>query len=201
MKGIIIKIYAEQPYQNYVKIFGNPMQEQTLQLADNDNNTLSFYKIDDRIPVRNIMEGVTVFTSYALTENDVIRILLPPANLPKKLEKYIFPDLVQNITNNLNQLQIHENSQSKGPLSKDGSEADEEVITRFLTKYYTQGGMTSLSNMKIKPGWHNSFRNSLEIKQVHICKSCNNKARRGCCDKYGANNRKTLYMVLGWSDV
>ena len=178
MKGIIIKINPEQPYRNYVKAFGDP---QTLQLTDDDDNILSFYKADDRTPVRNIMKGVIVLTSYVLTENNFIRIPLPPADVPKRLEEHIFPDLVQKYK----KMQLKDVTMP---------------IEAFLNKHYVHGSMTSLSNMKAKPGWHKSFRDNLEIKQVHICKSCNNKARKGCCDKYGTNNRKTLYMVLGWSE-
>ena len=44
---------------------------------------------------RAVFLGVFVFTSYALTEDDLVSTFLPPAEVPKKLEEHIFPDLVQ----------------------------------------------------------------------------------------------------------
>jgi hypothetical protein len=85
MDGIIIKIEVEEPYINYAKTFGDPVQEQTLRLADTDNNTILLYKADRRAPKHNIMEGVTVMRSYRFTDNDTVHAHMAPAVVPKIL--------------------------------------------------------------------------------------------------------------------
>lgn len=49
MDGNIIKIEVEELYVNYADAFGNPMQEQTLQLAD------TLYKTNNRHLLHAIM--------------------------------------------------------------------------------------------------------------------------------------------------
>lgn len=101
MDGIIVKIEVEEPYINYAEAFGNPMREQTLQLADTNNSTILFYKADHRVPKRSIMKGVTVMTSYKLTEDDMVRKLMPPAAIPKNLENHIFANCTYGSTSEI----------------------------------------------------------------------------------------------------
>lgn len=54
----------------------------------------------------------------------------------------------------------------------------------------------------VKPTWkrsdHSVFNKfKLEVKNMHICKSCAKIARKGCCDSYNHNNRVKQYVVFG----
>lgn len=191
MDGIIIKIEVEEPYTNYVKTFGDPMQEKTLQLADEYNNTIMLYKADHRAPTCNIMKGVTVMTSYSFTKNDMVRIPMAPALIPKVLENYIFPEISQVLkTMDLSEPNV---------MSTDAS-LRSSLVTSFLNMHFTRGDMVPLSVMVRKPGWQKSFRNCVNVKVVSICQSCRKKANKNCCYEYTSANRTTALMVIGWAE-
>ena len=184
MDGIIIKIEVEEPYINYAKTFGDPMLEQTLQLTDTDNNTILLYKADHRVPTSNIMKGVTVMKSYRLTEDNIVRVPMAPAAVPKMLEKRIFQDYIDKISRTLQNTQLT------------SIEVDE-----FLNTHFVPGDMTPLSVVIRKPNWHKSFRDCVDVKVVSICRSCRKKAHKECCAQYNSTNRTTALMVIGWAEV
>jgi hypothetical protein len=55
-----------------------------------------------------------------------------------------------------------------------------------------------LKELRKNPGWRKENEKELEIKLIHICKSCGKKANQGCCSDYHANNRTKIKMVLDW---
>jgi hypothetical protein len=68
-----------------------------------------------------------------------------------------------------------------------------------MSTFYTRGGMLSLKDLKNNPEWKKEYELQLTIKRVHICKSCKNKTRKGCCFEYSSQNRSMVTMVIGWS--
>ena len=179
MNGIIIKIEVEKPYMNYVSSLGDPMKENTLQLVDTDDNTLLFYKADRRVPVHDIMKGVTVITSYEFTEKNIVRILTAPVAVPKILEEIIFRD--SDISQKLKMTKLTDNA-----------------LHIFLDKHFVQGDMTRLSVFTDKLDWQKYFRDCVDVKVVSICKSCRKKANKKCCVQYNSANRTTALVVIGW---
>jgi hypothetical protein len=132
MDGIIIKIEVEEPYINYANTFGDPVQEQTLRLADTNNNTILLYKADRRVPKHNIMR------SYRFTENDTVSVHMVPAVVPKILGDRIFHDHIDNISQALKRTQLTDKvSMSAG-------------VDRFLNMHFVHGDMTPLSVMTRK---------------------------------------------------
>jgi hypothetical protein len=78
----------------------------------------------------------------------------------------------------------------------------EEMIDNVydpLSKYYNEGEMISLKQIKRNPVWKKENEKQLEIKLVHICKSCGKKANKHCCSNYHSSNRVKIKMIIGWS--
>ena len=71
----------------------------------------------------------------------------------------------------------------------------------FLSENYNQGGMIPLKEVRKHPNWRKENEKDLEIKLVHLCKSCGAKGIRGCCSKYHRANRTTTMMLIGWSST
>ena len=59
--------------------------------------------------------------------------------------------------------------------------------------------MIPFKQVKNNPEWKKEYEANMYIKRVHICKSCKNKACKGCCPDYSSENRSMITMVMGWS--
>ena len=59
--------------------------------------------------------------------------------------------------------------------------------------------MIPFKQVKNNPEWKKEYEVDVVIKRVHICKSCRNKARKGCCPNYSSENRSMVTMIMGWS--
>jgi len=68
----------------------------------------------------------------------------------------------------------------------------------FLSSHYKKGGMIPVKELRKIREWKREDEKELEIKLVHMCKSCGKMARRGCCSEYCASNRIKIKMVIGW---
>lgn len=181
MKGIIVKIEPEEGFEAYKKKIGDPMKEDTLIIGDDDCNIMLFFKCENRIHVNKICKGVTVIDCFTYDKTIIIHKQVAPAELPKRLEKYVFDFVPVELIHKMENVNL------------------QDPLQHFLTKYYIPGGMTKLGDMKQLPEWRNEWRDCLEIKQTQMCKSCGEKAKRGCCEYYATTNRKPLLMVYGWT--
>lgn len=182
IEGIILKLNVDIGYNNYIAKFGDPLKINTLILADTDNSVIIIFKTDKRSIVRHMTKEVIVMKSYSYDNDTIILKRVSPEPVPTELEKHIFDINPSDIIKQFEGLTV------------------KPSIQDFLDKYYVEGGMASFRQMKALPEWIEEWRNHLEIKAVQMCRSCGKRAIKGCCDKYKATNRKTIFMVIGWTE-
>ena len=178
MEGIIVKLDTDGGFDNYQKEIGDPMEENTLIIADEDNNTLLFFNYSSKTYKTKILEGVTVITTFCYDKESQIHRKKSPIDVPSHLEKYIF-DFA--LTNSFRDFTI--------------KQPDED----FLERNYQKSGMILLKEMKKHPEWKEEYRNNIGIKRIQICKSCSKRWLKDCCSEYRRDNRTMLKMVIGWS--
>jgi CDGSH-type Zn-finger protein len=70
---------------------------------------------------------------------------------------------------------------------------------RFLSSRYKEGGMMPVRELRENRDWKREGESELEIKSVHMCRSCGKKSNKGCCTDYHPTNRTKIKMVIGWS--
>ena len=178
IEGIIVKLDTEGGFNNYQNKIGDPMEENTLILGDEDNNVLLFFKCSSKSHKKSIFEGVTVLDQFRYSSKSIIHRKRSPVDVPLHLGKYIF-DFV--------------------PIECSMGNLTIEKPRHTFLENYTKGGMMPLKEMKRHPEWKEEYKKCIEIKKVQICKSCGKKSLKGCCPSYNASNRSVLTMVIGWS--
>ena len=176
MQGTIV-VLDEIGMDNYTKKIKYPMDEETLIIGEDDNSVLLFFKRSDKkFKVQVPIEGVTVVRSIDYTRGCIIHKKQEPADVPNYLYQYIFND---DVVDTFSRMSLQD--------------AD------FFDRNYKKGGMISLKEVRRHPEWKEEYNQKVEIKLVHICKSCGFKAFKGCCSDYSSSNRKKVKMVIGWS--
>ena len=191
IEGIIVRLDTEGGFDNYQSKIGDPMEENTLILGDEDNNVLLFFKCSSKSHNKNIFEGVTVLDQFSYSSKSIVHRKRDPVDVPHHLEKYIFD--FASISAGLG------GSCSEYALAGSLKNLRIEKPEHTFLKNYAKGGMMPLKEMKKHPEWKEEYRKYLEIKKVQICKSCGKKSLKGCCPGYGASNRSMLTVVIGWS--
>lgn len=194
IKGTILKVDVDIGVENYTRVVGNPMIEDTLIVGDKDNNIILCFKENDMLHKKHkIIKGVHITPYFDYKRECIVHKKQELADVPDRVVNVIFQtNIVQSITNNFNHLQIN----SPQPRI---SLFHEDTFDNFMSTFYTRGGMLSLKDLKNNPEWKKEYELQLTIKRVHICKSCKNKARKGCCFEYSSQNRSMVTMVIGWS--
>jgi hypothetical protein len=195
IEGIIIKLDAydyDNPksvissFKYYKRKTGvNALDEDTLILADDDNNSyLVFIKEDGEVITKHIGPGICIMETYKYGRGSEIRNRHEPTRIPKHLKSLIIinnttiNNTIGSMVNNFNALKISEPSS-------------------FLEKNYKRWGMYPLREMKKHPEWRKEYRNMLEVKRINICKSCKKRWLKGCCINYSQTNRVQIMMVIG----
>ena len=188
IKGAIINIEPKIGYNNYVTAFGNPLKENTLVVGDDEHNLKVCFKGGDNIVTkRTIFEGVDVIPYFNYTTQCVIHKKEKPADVPQYMINVIFQN---NITNNIN---ITQDFNQKLQLS--ASETDD-----FMSRFYRKGGIMPLATARKNSEWMPKYKADLTTQVLHRCKSCGNKAHKGCCADYSTKNRLKTVMIIGWSE-
>lgn len=179
MEGTVIVLENDKGYDKYKRIVGDPMEEQTLIIGDDMDRVILFFNHLQQVIYRCIWPSVTVKNGFSYNKCCFMHKKCKPADMPPRLQKYIFDDIEDAFGN----LTIAPNDEASS----------------FFRRHYKIGGMLLLKDMKANAEWNDVYRYNLEIKKVHICKSCNAKWAKGCCSKYSQNNRTMRNMVIGWS--
>ena|SRR5438270_6208432 len=151
MEGIIIKLDTDGGFDNYHKEIGDPMEENTLIIADEGNNTLLFFNYSNKSYKTKILEGVTVMTRFCYDRESQIHRKRRPIDVPPHLEKYIFDFVLDDSFNSILIKQVDE---------------------KFLERNYQKGGMILLKEIKKHPEWKEEYRKNIEVKRIQICKTC-----------------------------
>lgn len=65
--------------------------------------------------------------------------------------------------------------------------------------FFSSNFMVPFKQVKNSPEWKPEYEELVQVKRVHVCKSCKSKARKGCCPEYSPANRVMIKMVVGWN--
>ncbi len=175
IKACAVVILGEKGKSNYRKNYVNPDSEKTLKIRSL-NTTVLFYehtRID--FTYLNICEYVTMVNEFSFTKGyKVDNYIYRPAELPYYLEDFIY----NCVHKALNMLNINNEN--------------------FFEKNFQRGGIMPLKEMKKHPEWKTKYIDDVNVKDMHMCKSCKNRAYSGCCPEYSSSNRKKIKMVIGW---
>lgn len=68
-----------------------------------------------------------------------------------------------------------------------------------LGNFFSENFMVPFKEAKSRPGWKHEYKNVVQVKRLHMCKSCRGKARKGCCPEYSPKNRVMIKMIVGWN--
>ncbi len=74
-----------------------------------------------------------------------------------------------------------------------------KVSGDFFSANYTKGGVIPIKEVKNHPEWKPEYEKLVQVKRVHMCKSCKSQARKGCCPQYSPKNRVMIKVIVGWS--
>jgi len=74
-----------------------------------------------------------------------------------------------------------------------------KVSSDFFSVNYTKGGVIPIKEVRNHPEWKPEYEKLVQVKRVHMCKSCKSKAQKGCCPLYSPKNRVMIKVIVGWS--
>jgi hypothetical protein len=160
---------------NYSQKFADPSKEKTLRIVSR-NDIVLFYEhgIKNVFPI-DVCEGVTMVDNFSFTKGyKVDNYMFKPVELPYYLESFIY----QCVDDALSAMRISNKS--------------------FFERNFKRGDMMPLKEMKRHPEWKEKYLDDVDAKDIHICKSCGERAHSGCCLEYSSSNRKKIRMVIGW---
>ena len=224
--GTILKINADGGMENYMMTAGNPMAEDTLIVGDEDNNVLLCFKKYGSLCYNNTaVEGVRAMPHFDYREECIVHKRKELTDVPERLINIIFQsNTVHNITNNFSKLKINSyptqylgketctlsaglRAKALAPFQQGSGQRPTQKAHNlhnsnaedFLSTFYVRGGMIPLKQVKNNPEWKKEYEVDLFTKRVHICKSCKNKAHKGCCSNYSSENRSMVTMIMGWA--
>jgi hypothetical protein len=188
IEGIILKL-SDVPFDLSSK---NLFDLNTLHLetsAPDYNRILVFKQCEEQLKLQS-SDRLQVLSHYSFTQGSRILRREEIAEIPRPLKDLLFEGDFENAYNWLvKDTATHVFS---------SFETIDDVYY-FLSKHYNEGGMISLKEIRKNPEWKQENEKELEIKLVHICKSCGKKANKHCCSNYHSNNRVKIKMVIGWS--
>ncbi len=59
----------------------------------------------------------------------------------------------------------------------------------------------TLADARSNSEWMPEYKAELNTKILNRCQTCGNRARKGCCPFYSAENRSKTMMIIGWSEA
>ena len=193
---VTIKLDAsDDPDKEYKKKFGvNFMDEDTLIIGDDMNNVLMVYKDEDKVVKEDMTSLVHVLNTLRLTPQCIVHEKMGPSETPPHI-KINLNFNIQNANTIQNAHTIHNNFADLrvSPASIDTAQC-------YLEAYFKRGGMCSLKKVSRFPEWKTVYRGEIETKKLNICKSCEQRWIKGCCENYSRTNRTIWVMVIGWHE-
>jgi len=225
IKGIIIKIIpSDDGNLEYKEKTGKKfMEENTLILGDKEYNIFLVFKEEEyRVKTNRIANTVHIMDRYEFNKDSIIHKMEEPVQVPD----YLMDHLVFHSNNSKSVVssvgdKVVDSEKKEVLISPLGfgltSQAYKaEPITgfrknyleraykkeaKFFTIYYKEDeeSMCSWKEMKKHPEWKDEYGNNLNVKNVHMCRSCKKKWKSGCCEEYSQTNKTTWKMVIGWS--
>ena len=205
VSGTVLKLDVDNGFTNYTDKIGNPMSEETLIVGDENNNVFIVFKQHQKLVPVKIFDGVNIISSLKYGDGYLLHRKKQPTDVPMRIVNIVmqqnnvyntnnFKFVTKNTTNNFNSLKIKDDKEHT---------QDDQLNTNFETfmhRFYKEGGMVPIKNVKMHPEWTKEYEACITTKRVNMCKSCKEKAHKGCCLEYSSSNRVMIKMVIGWSE-
>ncbi len=187
---ITVKLDVEHN-TDYNKKFGvNFMDERTFLFSDENNNSLMVYRDLEKVIPTSITPSIHVLNFLCLTSSCFVHKQMDPIQVPEHIKvnlNFVQNNIQQNaetITNNMHNLQL--------------SHTNKFVLETYCDSFFIKGEIMSIKQLTQHPMYTKSFRDKIITRNMHICKCCNKKYLKGCCENYSLKKRSTRLMVLGW---
>lgn len=205
VSGTVFKLDVEDGFSNYNKEIGDPMNEDTLIVGDSNNNVFIVFKRHEKLVpdshtgIRVIFDGVNIIHHLKYGSECILHRKQEPTNVPTHIFNIVMQNNVyqtnnftENTTNNFNNLNL-------------GNKEDVEIthntnFENFMHRFYKEGGIVPVKSVKQHAEWNKEYEKYIRTKKIHVCKSCKNRAHKGCCLEYSSSNRVMIKMVIGWSE-
>ena len=208
--GTVLKLDVDNGFTNYKDKIGNPMSEETLIVGDENNNVFIVFKQHQELVPVKVFDGVNIISRLKYGDGYLLHRKQQPIDVPLRIVNIVMQqNNVYNtnnfkiVTNNFNTLKIndekkHIQSDNINTLKKQHDVS--EYFETFMHKFYKEGGMVPIKNVKMHPEWTKEYETCITTKRVNMCKSCKEKAHKGCCSEYSSGNRVMIKVVIGWSE-
>lgn len=182
--------------KEYTKKFGvDFMNEETLILGDDINNTLMVYQDEDKVLPEKVASMIHVLNKLCITPKCVVHKKMEPAKVPPHIKVNL--NFIQNNTqNNILNVGTIQNNFADLHVSPPG----QNTLQSYLDTYFTKGGTIPIKQLSRHPEWKKAYRDIVTTRNIDICKSCQKRFLKGCCANYSKTNRTTHVMVIGWHE-
>ncbi len=199
---VTIKLDAsDDSDKEYRKKFGvNFMDENTLIIGDDMNNVLMVYQDENKVVTEDITSLIHVLNKLYITPEYIIHKKVEPAKTPPHIKinlNFIQNNNIQNANTIHN---VHTIQNNFANLCVSSTTSIDTAAQCYLETYFKRGGMCPLKKVSRHPEWKTAYKDKIETKKVDICKSCEKRWLKGCCDKYSRANRTIWVMVIGWHE-
>ena len=196
---VTIKLDAsDDPDKEYRKKFGvGFMDEDTLIIGDDMNNVLMVYQDENKVVTDDVTSLIHVIDKLRMTPKCIVHKKMEPSKTPPHIK--INLNFIQNNIQNANTIQNAQTIQNNFA-NLQVSSTDVNNVRCYLEAYFKKGGMCSLKKISRHPEWKTKYRDEIETKKLNICKSCEQRWIKGCCENYSRTNRTIWVMVIGWHE-
>ncbi len=223
VSGTVLKLDVDNGFTNYKDKIGNPMNEKTLIVGDENNNVLLVFKQHQELVPVKVFDGVNIISRFQYKDGYLLHRKQQPTDVPLRIVNIVmqqnnvynannFKFITKNTTNKFNNLKINlDASEYKKEHSKSDILGQTQIVREcprsnslnhkfvtFMHRFYKEGGMVPIKNVKMHPEWTKEYEKYITTKRVNMCKSCKGKAHKGCCSGYSSGNRVMIKMVIGW---
>lgn len=159
------------------------------------NNVLMVYQDENKVVTEDITSLIHVLNKLRMTPQCIVHNKMEPSKTPSHIK--INLNFIQNNIQNANTIQnaqtIQNNFSNLCVSSIDNAQC-------YLETYFKRGGACPLKKVYRHPEWKAAYKSEIETRKLNICKSCEQRWIRGCCESYSRTNRTIWVMVIGWHE-
>lgn len=161
------------------------------------NNVLLVYQDENKVVDEDLTSLIHVLNKLRVTSQCIVHKKMEPSKTPPHIK--INLNKIQNNIQNANTIQNASTIQNNFANLHVSSTTINNVDC-YLESYFKRGGMCSLKKILRHPEWKAAYRNEMETRKLNICKSCEKRWLKGCCENYSRANRTIRVMVIGWHE-
>ena len=183
VSGTVLKLDVDKGFTNYKNKIGNPMSEKTLIVGDENNNVFIIFKQhQELVPnshtgVRVVFDGVNIIPSLKYKDEYILHKKQQPTDVPLRIVNIVmqqnnvyntnnFKFVTKNTTNNYSdnlcfnnsglidekKEHIHYSPNKEYTLCLSSNNMNHNFVT-FMHRFYKEGGMVPIKNVKMHPEW------------------------------------------------